>query len=152
MTDPTTPPANALAEARELLHAALVRVFEAVGWSPERATAYPSLTINTPGGWVDAPTLSKQGHGLVATFPIVVAVDGNDRGQVARVDAVIAAGWEALENTRAANGAVVDVLTAGPDDIDIGGPTTRAVTFSAQIAVAARTLCPEMLTRSNDTP
>jgi hypothetical protein len=151
MTSPTEPPPNALDDARTLLHAALERVFGVVGWSKERASKYPSLTVVTPGGWVDAATVSRQGHGVIATFPIVIAVDGNDRGQVARIDAVTAAGWELFTATTMPNGSLVELLTAGPDDIDIGGPTTRAVTFSAQITLAARTLCPEALTRSDDT-
>lgn len=145
-------PGNALADARELLHAALVDLFVGVGWSPERADAYPPATIRTPGAWVDAPTLSPQGHGLVATFPIVVGVDGTDRGQLKRLDAVIAAGWQALERVTLPNGAVARLVTVGPDDLDLGTITGRAVVFSVALDLTARTLCPEPLTRSNDTP
>jgi len=152
MTDPIEPPGNAIAEAREVLHAALVKAFARCGWSPERAEPYSPATIRTPGGWVDAATVSRQGHGMIATFPIVVSVDGTDRGQLKRLDAVQAAGWELLSAARLPNGSLVDLLAAGPDDVDLGGFTTRAVVFSAQVTIAARTLCPSALTASDDTP
>lgn len=152
MTSPTTPPSNAIADARAVLHAALVAAFRRCGWSPERAEAYPPATIRTPGGWVDAATVSRQGHGVIASFPIVVAVDGTERGQLERLDAVQAAAWELLSAARLPNGSLVDLLTAGPDDVDLGGFTTRAVVFSAQVSIAARTLCPSALTASDDTP
>lgn len=152
MTTPTEPPSNAIADAREALHGALVKAFERCGWSPERAQPYSPATIAAPMGWVDAATVSRQGHGLIATFPVVVAVDGTDRGQLKRLDAVQAATWELLTATRLPNGSLVDLLTAGPDDVDLGGFTTRAVVFTAQVSIAARTLCPSALTASDDTP
>lgn len=152
MTSPIEPPDNAIADARELLHAALEQAFVRCGWSRERAEAYSPATIRTPGGWVDAATLSRQGHGLIATFPIVVAVDGTERGQLKQLDAVQAAAWELLSAVRTENGSLVDLLSAGPDDVDLGGFTTRGVVFSAQVAIGARTLCPSALTASDDTP
>lgn len=147
---PELPP-NALAEARDLLHAQLVATFERVGWSPERARRLPLFPVVVPGGWVDAATVSRQGHGIVATFPLILAVDGTDEKQVERLDALTAILWELLYAAKF-RGAAVDVLTAGLDDLDLGaGVNTRAVTVTAQVPLAVRTLCPTALTSSNDT-
>src|SRR4051812_40956995 len=75
-------PANALDDARAILHGVLAATFADVGWAVERVDRYPLLTPLTPGAWVDAATLSVQGAGLVATFPLVFAVDGSDRTQI----------------------------------------------------------------------
>jgi hypothetical protein len=152
MSDPLEPPANAVAEAREVLHAVLVATFARCGWSRERATAYFPGSITPPCGWIDAATVSRQGAGVIATFPIVLAVDGTDRGQLRRLDAAQAAGWELLSAARLPNGSLIDLLTVGPQDIDLGGISTRGVVFSAQVGIAARTLCPTALTASDDTP
>lgn len=153
-------PDNALADARRLLHAELVATFVAVGWSAERAFEYPPVTPPTPGAWVDVPTLSAQGAGLVATFPIGVAVDGNERSQVARLDGLLAILWSRLEavkipeGLRLSQGSTVQVMTAGPEQLEIGGgAAVRSLALVAQVPVSPRTLCPQALTAPiGDTP
>jgi hypothetical protein len=149
---PQLPP-NALNEARELLHEVLVGVVTAVGWSKGRADAYPPATVKVPSSWVDAPTLSAQGNGLVATFPIGLAVDGTERAQVERLDAFIAMLWTRLEAVRIPDtaellpkGSTLQVMTAGPEQLDVGGPSTRALALTVQVPIGPRTLCPTALT------
>jgi hypothetical protein len=156
---PETLPANALDDARTLLHGVLADVFELIGWGRDRADRYPPPTIRTPCGWVDAATLSPAGNGLAATFPIMIAVDGTDRGQVTRLDALLAVTWERLyalkipqDAERLARGSTLTLLTAGPDDVDLGGVNTRALSFAVQVPIAPRTLCPTALTERNPTP
>jgi hypothetical protein len=146
MTTPTPDiPANLLADARDVLHGVLEATFTRAGF-PGRAEKYPPPTIRVPGGWVDAPTLSEQGQGLVATFPLIVGVDGTDAKQVERLDAILAVVWELLDRAKLGNGSALSPLTAGPDDLDLGGPTARALTITAQVPIAPRTLCPTALT------
>lgn len=162
MSEPTireTLPANALDDARMLLHAELAEAFEAVGWGAARADAYPPATPRAPGGWVDAATLSPQGTGLAATFPLMIAVDGTDRGQTERLDALLAILWERLhalrvplDADRLQRGSTLTLLTAGPDDVDLGGVNVRALSFAVQVPIAPRTLCPTALTERNPTP
>lgn len=159
-TDPGLPnlPANALDDARTLLHGEIAATFVAVGWSAERVDRYPLLTPLTPGGWVDAATLSAQGAGLVATFPIVLTVDGNDRTQVKRLDALLAIAWQRLEalkipaELRLQEGSTVQPMTAGPEQLDIGGPTLRSLTLVVQVPISPRTLCPTALTTPTGEP
>jgi hypothetical protein len=158
--DPGLPelPENALDDARSLLHAELAATFTAVGWNPERVDRYPLLTPLTPGGWVDAPTLSAQGAGLVATFPIVITVDGSDRTQVRRLDALLAIVWARLlevripTGLRLAAGSTVEPVTAGPEQLDIGGPSTRSITLVVRVPIGPRTLCPTALTSPTGEP
>lgn len=153
MTSVPELPDNALADARALLHAELVEVFRSVGWSTERALEYPVITPPVPGAWVDVPTLSAQGAGLVATFPLGFAVDGNERAQVARLDGLLAILWTRLERVkipeglRLAAGSTLQVMTAGPEAFDIGGgPTVRSIALTVQVPLSPRTLCPTALT------
>ena len=155
--DPGLPdlPANALDDARSILHAELAATFTAVGWNAERIDRYPLLTPLTPGGWIDAPTLSAQGAGLVATFPVVFTVDGNDRTQVQRLDALLSIVWSRLMTVkipgglRLPAGSAVQPMTAGPEQLDIGGPSVRSVTLVVQVPISPRTLCPTALTSPN---
>lgn len=163
MTGPADPdeglPANALGELRALVHAELVETFVRVGWGAERAELYPPATIRTPGAWVDAATVSTQGQGTVATLPVVIAVDGTDAGQVRRLDALTAIVWERLEAVKVPNdsellprGSLLSLLTGGPDDLDLGGLNTRAVSITVQCPIRPRTLCPSALTARDETP
>jgi len=156
----TTPleelPANALDDARKLLHGVLVLAFERVGWTTARAELYPLATPKVPGAWVDVPTLSAQGQGLVATFLLGIAVDGAEQAQVRRLDALMAVLWELLEavkipqgSPRLAAGSTLQVMTVGPELLDIGGPTTRSLALTVQVPIGPRTLCPTALTEEN---
>lgn len=152
--DPGLPelPENALEDARALVHGAVAAAFTAIGWNAERVDRYPLLTPLSPGGWVDSPTLSTSGAGLVATFPVVFTVDGNDRTQVRRLDALLAVVWSRLlavkvpANLRLTEGSTLEPLTAGPEQLDIGGPSTRSITLVVRVPIGARTLCPTALT------
>ena len=153
MTSPVPElPENALDQARQLLHAELETTLERVSWSKERADLYPPATPHVPGAWVDVPTLSRQGNGLVATFPLGFAVDGTARAQVQRLDALIAILWQRLEAAKIPTGlllpagSTLDVMTAGPEQIDVGGPTTRGLALTVQVPIGPRTLCPTALT------
>lgn len=160
MTNPLPDlPGNALDDARTLLHAELLATFGRVGWSTDgRVHEYPVINPATPGAWVDVPTLSAQGRGLVATFPLGVVVDGNERAQVARLDALLAILWERLEavripddSPRLAAGSTLQVMTAGPEPFDIGGgPTTRSTALVVQVPLSPRSLCPTALTDPGD--
>lgn len=162
MSAPTPMPANALDDARALLHAELVAAFARVGFEPERVDLYPPAPVRIPSAWVDLPTLSSQGAGLVATFPLIVAVDGTVREQVRRLDALTAIVWERLraltipsDAPRLARGSTLQLLTAGLDDLDLGSANARAVTVTVQVPIAPRTLCPTALTEpypDGDTP
>lgn len=158
--DPGLPdlPANALDDARTILHGVLAATFTAVGWNPERIDPYPLLTPLTPGGWIDSPTLAASGAGLVATFPVVFAVDGNDRTQVQRLDALLSIVWTRLlavripAGLRLAAGSTVEPVTAGPEQLDIGGPSTRSITLVVRVPIGTRTLCPTVLTSTGEPP
>ena len=151
-------PANALDDARTLLHGVVEQTLVAVGWPKERADAYPPATVRIPGAWVDVPTLSAQGNGLVATFPIGLAVDGTDRAQVQRLDALLAILWSRLEAVRIPEGlrlqagSTLQVMTAGPQQLDIGGPSTRSIVLTVQVPITPRTLCPSALTNPTGDP
>jgi hypothetical protein len=154
MTEPM--PANALDDLRTLLHGELEATLARVGWGG-RADAYPPATIRTPGAWVDVATVSSQGQGAIATFPLVLAVDGTDADQVRRLDALLAIVWERLlalkvpaDAPRLPRGALLQLLTGGPDDLDLGGINTRALSITVQCPIAPRTLCPTALTASDD--
>lgn len=151
MTEPAPLPANALDTARGLLHGALAAAFDRIGWTSEgRVQRYPQITPVTPGAWVDAATVSVQGAGITATFPLIVVVDGTDREQVRRIDAVTAVAWELLEAVRLANGSTLQMLNASPVQIDVGGPNLRSVAISVQVPIGPRTLCPTALTETGD--
>ena len=156
MTEPHPLPDNALDDLRKLLHPVLEATLERVGWGG-RGDAYPPATIRTPGAWIDAATLSTQGQGATATFPLVFAVDGTDRDQVRRLDALTAIAWELLDalkvpddSPRLPPGSRLSLLTAGPDDLDLGGVNNRALTITVQLPIARRTFCPSALTAPAD--
>jgi hypothetical protein len=159
MSAPLELPANALDDARVLLHAELVEAFARIGWEHERTEVYPRIPVVIPGGWVDLPTVSSQGAGLVATFPIIVAVDGAQHEQVRRLDALTAVLLERLralkiplDAPRLPRGSTLQILTAGLDDLDLGNANARAVTVTVQVPIAPRTLCPTALTEQETAP
>lgn len=158
MTAPELPE-NALDDARRLIHAELRATLEAVGWTADRADLYPLLTPRVPSGWVDAATLSQQGVGLVATFPVGFAIDGNEAEQVKRLDAILAILWTRLEavkvpaGLRLTAGSTLQVMTAGPAEFEIGGgPTTRSLALTVQVPLSPRTFCPTALTAPTGEP
>lgn len=155
MTEPIVEPTK-LDEAREKLHAALLETMAAVGWAA-RADALPPRSIVSPWGWVDAPTLSNQAQAevpagaLAATFPVVITTDGLTREQVALLDRLLAHGWDKLSAVQLGTGTRARVISAGPQFLELpSGQETRAVVFSVQITLQARTLCSGTVTASND--
>jgi hypothetical protein len=155
MTEPM--PGNALDDLRTLVHGALEATLDRVGWGG-RADRYPPATIRTPAAWIDAATVSTQGQGVVATLPVVIGVDGTDADQVRRLDALLAIAWELLtavvvptDSPRLPPGSRLDLLTGGPDDLDLGGVNTRALSITVQCPIRPRTLCPTALTASDET-
>lgn len=156
MTEPMPMPDNALDDVRVILHAELEATLARVGWAG-RADKYPPSAIRTPGAWVDAATVSTQGNGTIATFPLVIGVDGTDRDQVRRLDALLAIVWERLEavtvpqgHARLVAGTRLAVLTGGPDDLDLGIANARALSITVQCPIRPRTLCPTALTASDE--
>lgn len=152
MTAPT-PNLTKLDEARDRLHAALDEVMTALGWA-DRTDRLPPRQIVAPFGWVDAPTLSNAAQAnvpagsIVATFPVCVSVDGLPREQVALLDRLLAYGWQQLDAVERAR-----VITAGPQFLELpSGAETRAVVFSVQVTLQARTLCSGTLTQSHEAP
>lgn len=152
MTEPA-PAVTKLDEARAKLHAALLETMAAVGWTG-RADSLPPRSLVAPFGWVDAPTLANASQAgvpagiIAATFPVAVAVDGLPREQLALLDNLLAYGWQFLDAVERAH-----VITAGPQFLELpSGQETRAVVFSVQVNLQARTLCSGTLTDSNTAP
>lgn len=137
-------PTGVLGEFRATVLEALDLAMRAGGW-PGRVHPTPPATINTPVLFGDVITVSTQGDGLVATLPVVLAVDGADSVQIAALDRLMLLVWSALEATRTTNGQVLDVLTAGPTDIDLGGASTVGIVFTVQQGLRPRTLTPQPL-------
>ena len=146
-----------LSVARTMLHQALRTTFEhlaadaaaadpehVAGWHPDRAHLHVPRQLVTPCGWVEVPTVHQsptaQAAALSATFPVFVALDGEDRAQAEMQDQVLAYGFDALDRVTV-NGTKITVQTAGPGEVDVGGVTARGIVFSVQVRLLVRTLC-----------
>jgi hypothetical protein len=127
---------NALADARALLVSALEPVM------PGRVGAYPPGSLVTPPYvWVDVSTGRPERSGTastmwVATFPVWVAVDGDDRAQIALLDDLTARLVDACEATRGLQ-ARQWVPRELPDR-----PRVRVAVIDVAVTITARTLCP----------
>jgi hypothetical protein len=159
MTDPQiTEPGNALHDARDLLHAAgaqllteLGELLPGSGFHPEHMLRWPVDSPPVPGGWVDVPNLNpitdrNGARAVVATFPVLFPISGDDRAQVQMQDLILSRGWDLLDA-----GQRTTVLTAGPADIDVGNAVLRGVVFSVQVRLLVRTLCPQRITSDEPT-
>jgi hypothetical protein len=150
----TSPEPDRLTAARSALHDALRAMFGALaaaepadsraGWHPDRASAHVPRQVVTPAGWVEVPTVHQSptaaSAAQSATFPVFVALDGEDQAQARAQDRVLAFGWDALSQVKV-NGARVTVQTAGPAEVDAGGTTHRGVVFSVQVGLMRSTWC-----------
>ncbi len=156
MTEP-----DRLSAARAALHGALRTMFEdlaadavaadpehVAGWHPDRAHLHVPRQLVTPGAWVEVPTVHQSptaaSGGQSATFPVFVALDGEDQAQAQMQDQVLARGWDALRAVQV-NGARVTVQTAGPGEVDVGGSTARGIVFSVQVGLMRSTWCSQSI-------
>lgn len=155
MTEP-----DRLSAARTALHDALRATFASLadeaaddpgsvaGWHPDRAHLHVPRQLVTPCGWVEVPTLGQaptaQSGAQAATFPVFVALDGEDRAQAEAQDLVLSRGWDALAAVKV-NGARVTVQSAGPGEVDVGGTTARGVVFSVQVGLMRSTWCSQTI-------
>jgi len=151
-----------LTAARAELHAALADTFEQLaeedaaghgvdavaGWHPDRAHPHVPRQLVTPCGWVEVPTVHQAPDAasakLSATFPVFVALDGEDRAQAEAQDLVLSRGWDHLAAVKV-NGLRVTVQTAGPGEVDVGGTTVRGVVFSVQVGLMRSTWCSQSI-------
>lgn len=150
-------PPTKLDDARDALHAALARVWTALGWPAERAHRLPPRQLVPPAAWVDVPTVhqaaTERGQSTGATFPVVFVTDGSQDSQVRLQDRLLAYAWQELaavtvgEPGRAPR---VIVQTAGPEDVDMGGGVTRGLVFRVQVPLQLQTLCPQPLAQNDD--
>jgi hypothetical protein len=114
------------------------------GWHPDRAHLHVPRQPVTPCGWPDVPTVHQsptaQAAAVSATFPVFVALDGEDQAQARMQDQVLAYGFDAL-NRVTVNRTRITVQTAGPGEVDVGGVTQRGIVFSVQVQLMVRTFC-----------
>jgi hypothetical protein len=150
-------PATRLDDARTELHAALRRVWTALGWPADAATPFPPPEPVAPGAWVEIPTVhqapDRAAGAVAATFPVVFVVDGAEEQQMKLQDRLLAYGWQELAAVNLGTEAApqrVTVQTAGPEDVDVGPGTVRGLVFRVQVILQRKTLCPQKLTRDND--
>jgi hypothetical protein len=164
----TEPEPDRLTAAREALHGALRLMFTTLaadaaaadyahvaGWHADRAHLHVPRQLVTPGGWIEVPTVHQSptaaGGAQSATFPVFVALDGEDRAQAEAQDAVLARGWDALSAVKV-NGTKVTVQTAGPGEVDVGGTTARGIVFSVQVGLMRSTWCSQTIVNPPATP
>jgi hypothetical protein len=149
-----------LTAARLALHDALAATFQQLadeaatdpetvaGWHADRAHAHLPRQVVTPCGWVEVPTVHQApdaaGPRQSATFPVFVALDGEDRAQAEAQDLVLSRGWDHLSRVKV-NGLRVTVQTAGPGEVDVGGTTVRGVVFSVQAGLMRPTWCSQTI-------
>lgn len=149
-----------LTAARKALHAALRATFQQLhdeatadagsvaGWHPDRASEHVPRQLVTPCGWVEVPTVHQAPDGagarLSATFPVFVALDGEDQAQAQAQDQVLSRGWDHLAAVKV-NGLRVTVQTAGPGEVDTGGTVARGVVFSVQVGLMRSTWCSQTI-------
>jgi len=145
-----------LTAARAALHQALRSMFTALaveaaavdgsvaGWHADRAHLHIPRRLVTPCGWIEVPTVHQApdaaSRAQAATFPVIVALDGEDRAQAEAQDLILSRGWDALSAVQV-NQTRVTVQTAGPGEVDVGGTTARGVVFSVQVSLMRSTWC-----------
>jgi hypothetical protein len=98
----------------------------------------PSSVV-APAVWIETPSLSERAQGnstfIVATFPVMMAVDGDQRVQVLTLDELTARVWDASRIERG------NPVSSSPSTIDVGGPNLRAATVNVDIVIVSRNLC-----------
>jgi hypothetical protein len=158
VSEPVEP--DRLTAARLQLHAALRAMFQQLhdeatadldsvaGWHADRAHPHLPRQVVTPCGWIEVPTVhqapDQRGPRLSATFPVFVALDGEDRAQAEAQDLVLSRGWDHLARVKVA-GLQATVQTAGPGEVDVGGATVRGIVFSVQVGLMRSTWCSQSI-------
>lgn len=101
-----------------------------------------------PMVWVEAfnlrPDTIAGAPATVAEASVVAIVDGDYGRQVAALDVITAALWQAVDDIAVVTGALVA-------PIDVGGPRLLGVTVTADLTLTVRTLCPDTLTGQKET-
>ena len=103
----------------------------------------PPPTLTAPVAWVDVPSVTlarldaRGATTLVASFPLMLVVDGLDRAQVAALDLGAARLWDAIDALP-----MTEAVSLTPQPFDVGGPRLRGVVLTAEVTLLARTLCP----------
>jgi hypothetical protein len=125
-----------ISRARTRLYDALVLGAGAPAWRVHRTSP---AQIAAPSIWLESVELSidtTQGASFVlATFPVLIVVDGTVRRQIEELDDVLARAWTAASS-------VGEPTTARPQALDVGGPSLRAQVMNVDVLIQARTLCP----------
>lgn len=127
---------NRLADARALVATALEPI------APGRVGPYPPGTMFSPpylwiGDHVGRPERSGSNTTfIVATFPVWIAVDGDDRAQTALLDDLVARVWDACEAT-----ATLQPRQWVPRELP-DRPRIRVAVIDVAVTITARTLCP----------
>ena len=126
---------------RGLLHDMLLAH---TGLDPARVHRFPQFGGSpTPCAWVGLVTVTDPtGRGPVLEAPLVLAADGREEQQVADLDGITAAVWDAVRTVEAGGG---KATTTGSsiDRIGPDGSTTFALTITVRVPLAVRTLCPQ---------
>jgi hypothetical protein len=145
------PPGTKVGEARAALHAALRLAMADRGWPEDRAHATPPGQPVSPAAWIDAPTLhqapTEHASAVAVTFPLVFTVNGTD--QVGQLDDVVAFAWQRVADVRVGP-YTARPQSAGPENVDVGPATVRAIVLRVQVTVRTATLCQQSLVQSND--
>ena len=162
----TVPEPDRLTAARAALHEALRLTFtqlaadavavdpdHVAGWDADRAHLHVPRQLVTPAGWVEVPTVHQSpdaaSRAQSATFPVFVALDGEDAAQAQAQDQVLARGWDALAAVKV-NGLRVIVQTAGPAEVDVGGTTARGIVFSVQVGLLRTAWCSQTIVPASE--
>jgi hypothetical protein len=103
---------------------------------PWRFHRYPPTEVVSPCVWIDYPTITHESPWVVASFPIVIGLDGADHAQAAAFDFAVAHIWDALNSTEDCT-----VSLAAPWARDIGGPSSRLYVITVAVDISADTLC-----------
>ncbi len=156
---------NRLGDARTRLLEAIAPVL------PGRVEPYPPETVArlvAPMVWIDQPSVRRETVGraidvIAATFPLWVLYDGAVHAQVAGLDDVIAALWDACEAAtgieprqalpRALPNEVQTLLTRPPVERPDRPRLVSAAVLDVAVTITARTFCvPDAVTATVPPP
>ena len=132
---------------RQITDAIVAAFLENDGLPPWRVHAYPPSQVVSPCVWVDMPALRVEPPHMIAEFPVVLQLDGDDQAQVLAFDLVTAVVWDAIQ--------VVDdtaPVSAATLAADVGGPRARRYVITATSVLAGQVLCQQASALSLSTP
>jgi hypothetical protein len=125
-----------VSDARTALYDALTAAMAPLPWRSHRVT--PAQVV-APAVWLESvelvATTVETISVTVATFPVVIVVDGLERRQIEELDDLIARMWDAV---RTAGG---EPSSSRPVSLDVGGPNLRAQVIRVEYELVAATLC-----------